>query len=343
MLRRLGQVILVLPLMQLLPATVMAQTPELESLRRNLDILTGVLEEGLGVKAQPGLFGINLGQVTSVYLQKQGVMVEVRSPLANQRNSLNLNTLASTIQDMQFRAGDSAAVAPPAISSRPETLALATRQDTAVPGYQDLIERINSMDFSGLISMSLRQAAQSMRSLQELGELDESRQQQLRSQLDGLRSSLNSTEAEVRQLQISLQERVSDATAAVAQSQGDLAGSLEALASNMANLREQASAKAEELQAMLAAARQRRESQWQGEVASLESDLFGLLCDYGASLRDLPDNEYLTVILKGLGQDAGAQERQDLIHVVSKRDLLQCQSGAISVNELKSRAVSYSY
>ncbi len=68
------------------------------------------------------------------------------------------------------------------------------------------------------------------------------------------------------------------------------------------------------------------------------------MCNYGSTLRALPENESISVILKGLGEDeVNANRRPDKVHVLSKIDVQQCQSGEIDVAELESRSAQYSY
>ena len=71
-------------------ASAHAQDPSLEGLQRNIDIFSGVLEDALDFEESKGLFGLSLGGIESTYLLGQGVVLEVRTPLANSRNRLSL-------------------------------------------------------------------------------------------------------------------------------------------------------------------------------------------------------------------------------------------------------------
>ena len=90
------------------------------------------------------------------------------------------------------------------------------------------------------------------------------------------------------------------------------------------------------------ASRELREVQWQGELQSFEQKLFALVCDYGAALRALPDNEHLTLVLKGLGSE-NENRREDRIHVLAKEQLQGCLQGSVSSSALQSGALTYSF
>ena len=62
-----------------------------------------------------------------------------------------------------------------------------------------------------------------------------------------------------------------------------------------------------------------------------------VLCDYGASLRDLPDNEYITLQINQRGSDGR------YYWVVKKADINQCLSGKIKAKDLLAKANSYQF
>lgn len=62
-----------------------------------------------------------------------------------------------------------------------------------------------------------------------------------------------------------------------------------------------------------------------------------VLCDYGASLRDLPDNEYVTLQINSRGSDGR------YYWVIKKADINQCMSGKIKAKELLAKANSYQF
>tara|TARA_B110000444_G_C18784521_1_gene569188 strand:+ start:609 stop:1028 length:420 start_codon:yes stop_codon:yes gene_type:complete len=83
--------------------------------------------------------------------------------------------------------------------------------------------------------------------------------------------------------------------------------------------------------------------QWQQDVVLFEDRLYRAMCDYGSTLRELPDDERVSIILTGLGAQGEDQRRADKIHVFNKADLQECQSGDISLTALRERSNQYSY
>ena len=62
-----------------------------------------------------------------------------------------------------------------------------------------------------------------------------------------------------------------------------------------------------------------------------------VLCDYGASLRDMPDNEYVTLQVNNRGSEGR------YYWVVKKADINQCMSGKIKAKELLAKTTSYQF
>lgn len=63
------------------------------------------------------------------------------------------------------------------------------------------------------------------------------------------------------------------------------------------------------------------------------------LCDYAGSLRNLDDNNYITMIFEG----GHYRERKAEILVISKKQLAQCQRGSLTPAKLLSEATQYRF
>ena len=68
-----------------------SQDIEIEDLQRNIDIFSNILEEVLELDQGSGLFGLTLAGIDNNYLLGQGVVFEIRTPLANRRNRIKGN------------------------------------------------------------------------------------------------------------------------------------------------------------------------------------------------------------------------------------------------------------
>ena len=72
----------------------------------------------------------------------------------------------------------------------------------------------------------------------------------------------------------------------------------------------------------------------------LTASLVESLCTYGNSLKALPKNEYVSLVLKSAG-DKVANNYQDKIFVLTKRDISACAMDNISAEKLLASAKSY--
>ena len=78
-----------------------AQEVDLLRIKDDLNAVSMKLEEKLGFREGAALFGMNRGTVNAIYLYGQGVLLEIRTPLANERNRLQL---ASSVSYTHLRA-----------------------------------------------------------------------------------------------------------------------------------------------------------------------------------------------------------------------------------------------
>jgi len=116
---------------------------------------------------------------------------------------------------------------------------------------------------------------------------------------------------------------------------------LASLRDQLDELGEYAAQQASALRARTDSMREGQRAAWQEELEDFEGRLFQTLCDYGASLRILPAEEHLSLVLTGLGAEAEDGTRADRIHVLGKQSLVQCQRGEIDAAGLRTAARSY--
>jgi hypothetical protein len=90
-------------------------------------------------------------------------------------------------------------------------------------------------------------------------------------------------------------------------------------------------------------ARLEDQQRWQAQIELLESRLFALLCDHGATLALVPGNERLTIRLTGLGDNRDGRRPGDKLHVIEMSELAGCRLGEFDADALRGRAISYSY
>lgn len=331
-----------------------AQAPQLEGLQRNIDIFSGVLEDALDFEESKGLFGLSLGGIESTYLIGQGVVLELRTPLANSRNRLSLASLNSAMQTLQVRGNPFEALAlsqsraqslsSSSSSSAPASPVMALRNQSAdsTSAYNQMMERVANVDYSLAVNNAIQQATESARSLRSLGSIDEGDYAELRADIEGLRAEMGEKMQDLREIEAQITESTSQA---ITQSniEEELRLKLNTVMAQIEPLREQAVAKAAQLRRRSEQAEQAYTQQWQQDVVMFEDKLYQAMCDYGSTLRELPRDERVSIILTGLGVQGADQRRTDKIHVFNKADLQACQSDDISVATLRERSNQYSY
>ncbi len=327
-----------------------AQAPQLEGLQRNIDIFSGVLEDALDFEESKGLFGLSLGGIESTYLIGQGVVLELRTPLANSRNRLSLASLNSAMQTLQVRGNPFEALAlsqsraQSLSSSAPASPVMALRNQSAdsTSAYNQMMERVANVDYSLAVNNAIQQATKSARSLRSLGSIDEGDYAELRADIEGLRAEMGEKMQDLREIEAQITESTSQA---ITQSniEEELRLKLNTVMAQIEPLREQAVAKAAQLRRRSEQAEQAYTQQWQQDVVMFEDKLYQAMCDYGSTLRELPRDERVSIILTGLGEQGADQRRTDKIHVFNKADLQACQSDDISVATLRERSDHYSY
>lgn len=316
-----------------------AQEMDLSELQDNIEIFSGVLEDALDLNRNSGLFGISVGGVNATYLYEQGVLIEVRTPLANQRNRLSLATLNSAMQSMQANGNPFERMARRTSPTATQTPNVNNENTEDANGLdQGLMDRIAKVDYSLVVSNAIQQASDSARALRALGNVDEANYESLRSEFDSMRAQLQENVDRLSQVEQEIQstDTTSDAS--------EFSVRIDALIAQLEPLRAQAIERAEELKQQTELAESRYAERWHEDVMEFEQNLYAAMCNYGATLRALPDNEYISIILKGLGEDsANTNRRPDKVHVLNKSDVQLCQSGEIDVASLRNRSAHYSY
>ncbi len=324
-----------------------AQDAEIASLQRNIDIFSGILEEALGLDNSSGLFGLSLGGIDSAYLLGQGVVFELRTPLANRRNRMSLASLNSAMQSLQNRRNPFEAIRTPTLAADPPpVLPLSYGRGQANIYYREMMERISNIDYSLVVSNALQQASDSARSLRSLGSVDENTYEQMRTELEELRVSMRTNLQQLREMEQEIRS-ADDGTnlePVTEPAENGINSRLNALLVRIEPLRDQALAKAAELKQRTDAAEQAYGLRWQQDLQEFEADIYVAMCDYGSALRELPAQENISIILTGLGEESVEDtRRRNKLHILSKADVLQCQNGDIDAVTLQQRSAQYSY
>lgn len=325
-----------------------SQDIEIEDLQRNIDIFSNILEEVLELDQGSGLFGLTLAGIDNNYLLGQGVVFEIRTPLANRRNRINLASLNSAMQSLQIRTNSFVSTRTAALSADSDLLSpLTLMLDQANSYYLEMMEKLVNFDYSFIISSAIQQALDSSRSLRSLDGIGEEEYELLRNEIEIMRISMNNNLGELQEIEQEIRRANSDAALASENSserESDIGLRVDTLLTNIESLRERVVTKAQELKERNEAAKLEYMQRWERDLIDFESDLYLALCDYGSSLRELPENENISIILIGLGEESTQSTRRtNKVHIISKASVLRCQRGEIDSLILQQRSAKYSY
>ena len=223
--------------------TTQAQDINLADLQGNIEIFTGVMEDALELNQNSGLFGMSLVGIDATYLYRQGVLIEVRSPLANQRNRLGLASLNSALQSIQTGINPFERMV--SRTSPSPVLSFERTNENADSFYGLMMERIAKIDYSLIVSNAIQQASDSARSLRALGNIDEFAYESLRAEMDVMRERLQENVDQLSQLEEELRrEAESSGQSDSEATESEVSSRLDDLVARLEPLREQAMAKA---------------------------------------------------------------------------------------------------
>ena len=325
-------------------AEIHSQEMNLDSLQESISIFSSIVEESLELDQATGIFGNRLGGVDSIYLFGQGAVLEIRTPLANQINQMSFSSLGRAMRSIN-RANPFAA-----ISAQSTNTGLTAPADGSAM-QEGLMEKMASVDFSLVVNSAIQQAAAAARSLRNTGSVDDAGYAQLQQELDSLRAQTSEKMTEMRALLASSAEQAASAeqdstnerSVAASVSSFDFKAEYDAFMVRVEPLKERALEKAADLQARSEQAQKEYALRLEQEIEAFEVKLFATLCTYGATLRELPNTESVSVILEVLGEETERSKQSDKVHVVTKENLLKCQSGEMDAVSLLAESTTYSY
>ncbi len=168
-------------------------------------------------------------------------------------------------------------------------------------------------------------------------------QEQMRDQLRNLREQKRDLERDLRDVE--REKRDIEFTQKVGKLDAEQQKSLKALNEKQASLQKQVdemqkkyAAQEQEVQKKRLEQQKIAEQKHQELVARVGSNFASTLCDYGASLRELKDSEFVSLQLSTRGRNS-----QDIYWVFKKTDINQCVSGKINASALLKKANYYLY
>jgi len=320
---------------------------QLQEMRRNIDVFSGVMRESLGFNERRGVFSPRAGDVQGFYLAGQGIVLELITPLQGYRSTTSMQSLNSALEDLSSQLGSlmsRGVVSRPDLDALRDSMAMSLRSDEIAAFYREQMQQMSALLDIPAIEQALASAAASARNLSSLGEIDAEAMERMNQQMQTLREQLAQRLREAEALRQEIREQAIQTDAIPSEEiQASWEQAREQLELQVAALREQIAEQAQVLQQRNAVLEAERLAQWQRDVADLEDQVFAVVCDYASGLRALPDDEHLSLMMVGLGGQSADGRRPDRMHVFARSDLLACQRGDLDLQGLRSRAISYNF
>ncbi len=291
----------------------LANTPVNDKLRNNLEIMRDILQKSLDQQEHTA----NMGRVELSYLAGLGVLFRTQSGGGY-----------SFVFDM-----DNGNVPLPPLPPMPNWSALQGLTSAAGVAAKAGVAEL-ALDEAEIEAIQ-QQAEQAVELLQEQQETLRDQNRELRDQTRDLARELRDVQREKRDVEFSqkvgskdanLQKRLNELTAKEQQLQQKVAGL------------EQQYARAEQALQQKRQEQQKLAQQKQNElIAQIGYSFASTLCDYGASLRELKDQEFVGLQL----ELPGSRKQGDIYWLLSKAELNQCVSGKINAEALLKKARYY--
>lgn len=302
-----------LALLLTVSTTSLANTPVNEKLRNNLEIMRDILQKSLDQQEHTA----NLGRVELSYLAGQGVLFRTQSGGGY-----------SFVFDM-----DNGNLPLPPLPPMPELGSL-----------QNVAKAAGAAAKAGIATQVLdeteieeiqQQAEQAVELLHEQQETLREQNRELRDQSRDLARELRDVQREKRDVEFS--QKVGSKDADLQKRLSELTAKEQQLQQKVSALQQQY-AQAEQALQQKRQEQQKLAQQKQNElIARIGYSFATTLCDYGASLRELKEQEFVGLQL----EMPGSRKQGDIYWLLSKAEVNQCISGKINAEALLKKARYY--
>lgn len=300
-----------------------------------------VLGRSLELSQGNEIFGMSIEGVSATYLHNQGLLLELRTPLAKSRNTLNIASLGS-------RLSENSAIGNPftEFALRNEFLVAGTEPrvelDDSAQGltsskiverlYDGLTIRMTSIEYSLVVQTALRQASAAIQSMREIEVFNDSDVLDLQSEVSDLRNQLLNNVGIFGSIEQRAESGNLDGVDLIAETD-DAIASMESLKMYSTNF-------AQNLMIQSAEAEKDYSARWDTDLRAFEMRMFSGLCDHVGLLSSFSDSEYLTLQVLGVSKDANGFIR-DKFHSLRLEDIRRCAAGEIDADDIGSKAVRY--
>lgn len=323
----------------------------LDDLQHSAEVFSATLSESLGLNQRPGIFSPRNGHINGRYLARQGMVFEIFMPNGVRGNvmGIDMEQLDQSLSALSEQLGtmmERGLVYRPDPEAIREAMALSLRSGEVAAFYREKLQEVSSLADSVNVERALANASSTLQRLQSEGMLDSDALRSARERLDELQQEAFAELQSLRELQQEIRRQGLDAvdlpdSGQVADWESSFADMRSALADVESRAREQLSA----LQVQQQQLREQNRQARQQALATFESRLFDTVCNYAAAMRNLPDQEYVTLILADSGNvtNDDAAPSRDRVHVLTQSAITQCRQGQMDGAQLAASADTYNY
>lgn len=301
-------------------ASSVALAADREQLRNELEIMTSILNTSLEQQHGDNKHMRRMGTMKYSYLEGQGVVYKAPG-------------FRNLLRQLSFREVDVEIPPMPPVPDMPEVAGIDV-QAAAEEGMRVAHEVILNLQNGGMFierydnehaNEEFRAQAEELRDLTR--------------ELRDLSWELRELDRDVRDMNFELRNAPADEQAELQQELAKLEANRQQLQQQQTTIQGKVDSISAERAERLAKQQQQRAEQQQQLLTSFEATLAQVLCNYGNTLRSLPADEHITVVLEGIGEP-NQRNQKDRIYVFEKKAVAACAKNGDS-SELISQSLSY--
>lgn len=294
-----------------------AVAQNLTELDKQLNIMSGVIDTAL--KQDTSKEGVRYRSIEATYLAKQGVI-------------FTINT-GSRGMIFDFDFGDLMSVIPTAPTA-PDVphVTVVSEDGVHVESHGDY-EFVYEQDWSETADRVVRQVEKIVRKTDE-------KLREFRSDRREIEWEIRELDRRNRDLEFELRAADKEREREIEREMKELKAEMGRLQAREKELQNYAQELAEEKKAELAKQREMKEKAYKTFLANFEGSVGDTLCSFGAGLRELPDDEHISFILKNFGKSKEGKS-QDRVYIFNKKSVKSCVTEKISPSDLLAKAEVY--
>ena len=320
---------------------LIAAVNEITEAQTDAESFSRALGRSLELNQGNEIFGMSTEGVSATYLHNQGLLLELRTPLARSRNILNISSLGSRsivngvagnpFSEFSMRNKFPVAETEPTAERDDLDRGLASTE-MVERLYDGLTIRMTSIEYSLVVRAALQRANAAIQSMHEIGVLNEPDELSLWDEVGDLGSQLSQN---VEKFQ-SIEQRAEAGDLSGA----DLIAETDVVIASMESLKSYSASFAQDLLTRSAEAEKGYNARWDADLKAFEKRMYAGLCEHVGLLSSFSGSEYLTLQVLGVSKNVNGFA-QDKFYSFGLREARRCADGEIDVEGLGQTVVEY--